>query len=648
MKKDHRALLTYPNHLPPGENFVLAIQLTQPLFSRSKALWKRGAGSISINTSEVSFFSYKTELMEVCQLRMRLLVRVREFNACVPYMGVSPSASLPEISVHAIYGLLPDPAPESAPPPGSSTAAQVRVTSDAVTSKMVCFQMITVLQCLQRLSASPVITPMLLCAPDGIARVFSALLCGHDHVATEAARLLVRLWAPGPGRFGAGPWKLTRAAFSDESDPSATNSAEDNQNARSAKSICLSPISRRCQALLKPMSKEPRASQLVSMALVEAVGSLICEPASHTTEQAIFKTMLELCSSLGRPLFGLFSHVAGRVCDGAAVIMRSVAECGAVAAAPMRDAALREGALLHHLSVALFGKGSRNILSRELVALWADQFTPALELLERIFPIGLILFLNSPLPVLKKLTHTNLPESRPRTPFEEHKISTVEEVPEETESQDQKPQAPVEDTEGEAISPQHSPVESPSCGASDAAERKSIDSMKQSGSGGASVKHHQTSARSSADGQGKDMSATKHGEPANPATEIHDLEPEDFLFQSTAQSPHLGLLANHLKGNWEVFWTNAMRDHCTAGLIWNERTRTELKEALEAEEKDLMLGRTRVAEGFGGYPSWNFKEFEVHYKSLERYLCIGGIYVKLLLENMNQGDVTLRSAVMNV
>jgi DnaJ family protein C protein 13 len=37
--------------------------------------------------------------------------------------------------------------------------------------------------------------------------------------------------------------------------------------------------------------------------------------------------------------------------------MRAIAECGAAAAAPMRDAALREGALLHHLQLALFASG---------------------------------------------------------------------------------------------------------------------------------------------------------------------------------------------------------------------------------------------------------------------------------------------------
>lgn len=44
---------------------------------------------------------------------------------------------------------------------------------------------------------------------------------------------------------------------------------------------------------------------------------------------------------------------AARVLDGAALIMRAVAEGGASAAGPLREAALAEGAMLHHLHVAV-------------------------------------------------------------------------------------------------------------------------------------------------------------------------------------------------------------------------------------------------------------------------------------------------------
>lgn len=45
--------------------------------------------------------------------------------------------------------------------------------------------------------------------------------------------------------------------------------------------------------------------------------------------------------------------------------------------------------------------------------------------------------------------------------------------------------------------------------------------------------------------------------------------------------PPVGRTAGGLKGNWAAFWEAVMRDHCHAGLIWNEGTRAELREALQ-------------------------------------------------------------------
>ena len=87
-----------------------------------------------------------------------------------------------------------------------------------------------------------------------------------------------------------------------------------------------------------------------------------------------------------------------------------------------------------------------------------------------------------------------------------------------------------------------------------------------------------------------------------------------------------------------MFWSNVLQDHSHAALIWNERTRAELRESLEAERKELKLGRMRVADGSGGYPSWNYEEFQVEYPSLSRHLCIGSIFVRLLLESVEQGE----------
>ena len=54
------------------------------------------------------------------------------------------------------------------------------------------------------------------------------------------------------------------------------------------------------------------------------------------------------------------------------------------------------------------------------------------------------------------------------------------------------------------------------------------------------------------------------------------------------------------------------------------------------EENALRAGRTRVADGAGGRPTWNHAEFRVRYASLVHHLCIAGVYIKLLLDGLDQ------------
>ena len=41
-------------------------------------------------------------------------------------------------------------------------------------------------------------------------------------------------------------------------------------------------------------------------------------------------------------------------------------------------------------------------------------------------------------------------------------------------------------------------------------------------------------------------------------------------------------------------------------------------------------------DGSGGMPSWNHAEFRVRYPSLASQLSVSGIYVKLLLDGLDQ------------
>uniref|UniRef100_A0A7S2T2D5 J domain-containing protein n=1 Tax=Chloropicon primus TaxID=1764295 RepID=A0A7S2T2D5_9CHLO len=94
-------------------------------------------------------------------------------------------------------------------------------------------------------------------------------------------------------------------------------------------------------------------------------------------------------------------------------------------------------------------------------------------------------------------------------------------------------------------------------------------------------------------------------------------------------------------GPWDMFWRAVASDHSSAALIWNERCRTELQDALEREENSLILANNKVKDT-GGCISWNHTEFFVIYPSLEKELSIAGIYIRLLLDSYEKSGVLER------
>ncbi|KFM22645.1 DnaJ-like protein subfamily C member 13 [Auxenochlorella protothecoides] len=406
--------------------------------------------------------------------------RVRELNACVPASGVHAGSKADDAVVAALVAHLP-----------RQQAAPVPLGLDEATLA------IEALQCLDRLASNLVVGAQVVGAAGGASRLFACMLAGNAHLAYEAG--------------------------------------EEVAAARAAKAVVFISDSR-CDALVAPLAAGEAASPLLVLGLVEAVAAVVCEPGSRSTEQATLTAMLQAgatcpphplahrsqsLASLGRPLFCLFGHAAPRVAEAAALTQRAVAEGGAGAAAPMRAAALSDGALLHHMLGALGpARASRTRLSRELVALWCDEYAPALGLLRRAFPPG--------------LAAAARPEVQPPQP-----TSTT-------------------------------PPEYPS----PPSRRALASQLKQ-----------------------------------RPGT---------------------------LRGNWEAFWLNVDRDHAHAGLIWNAATRTELREALQAEVSVLKLGKARA--GNRGI-SWNHEEFRARLPSLQRQLSIGGVYVRLLLDGADSGAV---------
>ncbi|CCW61611.1 unnamed protein product [Phytomonas sp. EM1] len=84
--------------------------------------------------------------------------------------------------------------------------------------------------------------------------------------------------------------------------------------------------------------------------------------------------------------------------------------------------------------------------------------------------------------------------------------------------------------------------------------------------------------------------------------------------------------------NWTLFFYQIKQNHMRPDLIWNQTTRNELKNAIEAELAAFCAGQNFRSDRS---VAWNHQEFEVVYHSLAEEIKIGQHYPRLLFENSN-------------
>ncbi|CAM8877018.1 unnamed protein product [Rhodiola kirilowii] len=555
--------------------------------------------------------------------RAKLWRRIREFNACIPYSGVPGNLEVPEVTLMALITMLPatpNLPPEAPPLPSPSPKAAATVVG--------------FISCLRRLLASRNAASHVMSFPAAVARIMGLLRNGSESVAAEAAGLVAVL-------IGGGP--------------EDTNLLTDTKGERHAtimhtKSVLFANngyvvilVNR-----LKPMSVSP----LLSMSIVEVLEAMICEPHGETTQYTVFVELLREVAGLRRRLFALFGHPAESVRETVAVIMRTIAEEDAIAAESMRGAALRDGALLRNLFDAFFHPASeRREVSRQLVALWADSYQPALDLLSRVLPPGLVAYLHTRSDgsvyedscqegsLISKRQKRLLQQRKGHTGrvliSQEPSPNTVE-VSDSTSGYATGIQSPTgytgQNFSNEVQSAVDAPVEKTTIAISD---MPSINTYDAPDSNGFTVD--------------PDSSIPSSQNAVVPA-------PAQVVVENTPVG------SGRLLCNWHEFWRAFHLDHNRADLIWNEQTRQELRDALKTEvhtldaekerTEDIVPGmtsrETTSGQESGPQISWNYTEFSVRYQSLSKEVCVGQYYLRLLLESGSTGraqDFPLRDPV---
>ncbi|KAA8535011.1 hypothetical protein F0562_030014 [Nyssa sinensis] len=586
--------------------------------------------------------------------RAKLWRRIREFNACISYSGVPPAIEVPEVTLMALITMLPaapNLPPESSPLPPPSPKAAATVMG--------------FITCLRRLLASRSAASHVMSFPAAVGRIMGLLRNGSEGVAAEAAGLIAVLIGGGPGD---------------------TNLLTDTKGERHAtfmhtKSVLFAHQSNVIILVnrLKPMSVSP----LLSMSVVEVLEAMICEPHGETTQYTVLVELLRQVAGLRRRLFALFGHPAESVRETVAVIMRTIAEEDAIAAESMRDAALRDGALLRHLLHAFFlPAGERREVSRQLVALWADSYQPALDLLCRVLPPGLVAYLHTRSDgVLPEDAQSisnqegSLMSRRQRRLLQQRRGRTGKGVTSQGQSLpsgnnfevgdpgqqtssgafrglDSRQKSVVDPTSGQVLAMNSSAVytgehlsnalsstgipqidQSAAVASPDAPSMNTYDSVE-------------SNAPTSVDSDGNVVGFQNTGLPA----------PAQVVVENTPVG------SGRLLCNWPEFWRAFSLDHNRADLIWNERTRQELREYLQAEVHKLDVEKERTEDiiprgasveimtGQDSVPqiSWNYSEFSVSYPSLSKEVCVGQYYLRLLLESGSGGkaqDFPLRDPV---
>ncbi|PKI66691.1 dnaJ homolog subfamily C GRV2 isoform X1 [Punica granatum] len=604
--------MTMPGHRidPPCGRVQILLSVPQPAVSDMETV------SIHLKQLAAAAKDAVAEGGSIPGSRAKLWRRIREFNACVAYSGVPASTEVPEVTLMALITMLPaapNLPPESPPLPPPSPKAAATVMG--------------FIACLRRLLASRSATTHVMAFPAAVGRIMGLLRNGSEGIAAEAAGLVAVLIGGGPG------------------DPNMVTDSKGEQRAAIIRNKSYLFANHDYVIIvanrLKPMSVSP----LLSMAVVEIFEAMICDPHSETTQSPVFVELLRQVAGLRRRLFTLFGHPAESVRETVAVIMRTIAEEDAIAAESMRDAALRDGALLRHLLHAFFlPAGERREVSRQLVALWADSYQPALDLLSRVLPPGLVAYLHTRTGDPSEDNYQEVSvSSRRRRRLLQHRKSRIENrfheqnLPSVTniEGADRMRQtgtsALTSEQAAHAVENLTGTMTSTRVPQNDlSASTASVDSH--------SANMPEESEPNISNSNECDPNATCNSETGLPA-------PAQVVVESTPVG------SGRLLCNWPEFWRAFSLDHNRADLIWNERTRQELREALQAEVHKLDVEKARtedivpggatleVLSGQESVPqiSWNYSEFYVRYNSLSKEVCVGQYYLRLLLDSGSSG-----------
>lgn len=326
---------------------------------------------------------------------------------------------------------------------------------------------------------------------------------------------------------------------------------------------------------------EQGTGALIVSSMLDFLTFALCVPYSETTEGKQFDVLLEMVAERGRSVFRLFEHPSMAIVKGAGLVMRALIEEGDEdVAACMQSLALGEGALPRHLLAALYTQGAdgrlltHRQLSRHLLGLWVTGNQKAMGLLKRIMPTGLISYLDSQ-------------ESVPAAAIEQEMLNHRDNL---------------------KMAVDH--ANKNKRGANWVAVEKQLKMFEKQ------VEHYTALAMQH---WGAHMGIVRERK--------EKIKERPIVLRRRRERVKA-------EANWTYFYWKFNQDHALANLIWNHKTREELRSALENEVRAFQSDRELSGSAL---VAWNHNEFELQYQCLADEVKIGDYFLRLLLE-MDDND----------
>lgn len=306
---------------------------------------------------------------------------------------------------------------------------------------------------------------------------------------------------------------------------------------------------------------------LVIAALLDFFTFATCPPFSETTSGENFDWILNAVAGLGRSFFKLFQHPSLAIQKSAGLLMQAMIEEGSEETVrTLQTLALDEGAFLIHLHSALFSTGTRAAANRGLSRRLIALWATKFE-------------------PARRLLVQIIPSGLLRSLDSDEKVKLTDEATEVDRDNlkiAQGAQAEISQIETQLLE----------------VERAVVKQTK------ALMLHWRGT-------QGREQVAEKEAIATKP-----------IVLRRRREN-------TKITDNWDLLFFKCYKDHQDPDLIWNYKTREELRNNLENEiriftEAVSVLGDDQAA--------WNHAEFEVRFASLESEIKVGDYFLRLLLD----------------